>query len=144
MDMDPVKDRADHTLAAQAAATDPIYSPSLGSDSEYGREVYMVEQGGELPEKTTEEPQQEAEEEIARAERLARELDKRKSTTSCRMTREDRRMSTQMEPLQGGTILTATHDVALTKIDFDIGHDRSMRNSVGSKTRECLGFKNAG
>jgi hypothetical protein len=39
-DTDPVEDRAYHTLAA---ATDPIYLPSLGSDSEYGREVYMVE-----------------------------------------------------------------------------------------------------
>jgi hypothetical protein len=38
----------------------------------------MVEQGGELPEKTTEELQQEAEEEIACAERLSWELDKRK------------------------------------------------------------------
>jgi hypothetical protein len=65
-------------LAAQAATTDPIYSPSSELDSEYGIEVYMVEQGGELPEKTTEELQRKAEEEIARAERLARELDKRK------------------------------------------------------------------
>jgi hypothetical protein len=37
----------------------------------------MVEQSGELLEKTIEEIQWEAEEEIARAERLARELDKR-------------------------------------------------------------------
>jgi hypothetical protein len=62
MDTDPAKGRADHTLAAQAAASDPIYSPSLGSNSKYGREVYMVEQGGELPKKTTEELQREAEE----------------------------------------------------------------------------------
>jgi hypothetical protein len=48
-----------------------IYSPSSESDSEYGREVYMAEQGGELPEKTAKEMQWEAEEEIARAERLA-------------------------------------------------------------------------
>jgi hypothetical protein len=38
----------------------------------------MVEQGGEFLEKTTEELQQEAEEKIACAERLARELNKRK------------------------------------------------------------------
>jgi hypothetical protein len=38
----------------------------------------MVEQGGELSEKTTEEIQCEAEEEIANVECLARELDKRK------------------------------------------------------------------
>jgi hypothetical protein len=54
-DTDPVEDRADHTLATQAAATDLIYTPSSGSNSEYKREVYMVEQGGELLEKTTEE-----------------------------------------------------------------------------------------
>jgi hypothetical protein len=50
----------------------------LESDSEYDREVYMVEQGDELLEKTTEEIKREAEEEIARAEQLAQELDKRK------------------------------------------------------------------
>jgi hypothetical protein len=37
-----------------------------------------VEQGGELPEKTTKELQREAEEEIAHAERLAWELNKGK------------------------------------------------------------------
>jgi hypothetical protein len=78
MDTDPVEDKVDHTLAAKAAAIDPIYSPSSGLDSEYGREVYMVEQGGELPEKTTGELQRETEEEIAHVEQLARELDKRK------------------------------------------------------------------
>jgi hypothetical protein len=66
-DTDPAEERADHTLAAQPAATDPIYSPSSESNSEYGREVYMVEQGGELSEKTTEELLWEAEEEMARA-----------------------------------------------------------------------------
>jgi hypothetical protein len=55
MDAGSMKDIADHPLAAQAATTNPIYSPSSGSDSEYRREVYMVEQGGELLEKTTEE-----------------------------------------------------------------------------------------
>jgi hypothetical protein len=77
-DIDPLEDRADHSLAALVAPTDPIYSLSMESDSEYGREVYMVEQGGELPKQTAEELQWEAEEEIARAERLTRELDKRK------------------------------------------------------------------
>jgi hypothetical protein len=38
----------------------------------------MVEQGGELLEKTAKEIQQEPKEEIAQAECLARELDKRK------------------------------------------------------------------
>jgi hypothetical protein len=49
-----------------------------GCNNEYGREVYMVAQDGVLPEKTTEEHQWEVDEEIARTERLAQELDKRK------------------------------------------------------------------
>jgi hypothetical protein len=53
IDMDPVEDQANHTLAGRAATTDLIYSPSSGSDSEYGREVYMAAQDGELPKKTT-------------------------------------------------------------------------------------------
>jgi hypothetical protein len=51
-------------------------------NSKYGREVYMVAQDGELPGKTTEEHQREVDEEIARAERLAHELDKRKGHNS--------------------------------------------------------------
>jgi hypothetical protein len=41
-----------------------------------------------------------------------------------------------MEPLQGGTIPCSTHDATLTEIDSDIGHDRSVKNSDGSSTRE--------
>jgi hypothetical protein len=41
----------------------------LESNSEGGREVFMVGQGEKLPEKTAEEIQQEAEEEIAQAAR---------------------------------------------------------------------------
>jgi hypothetical protein len=41
-----------------------------------------------------------------------------------------------MEPLQGGTIPSSTHDATLTEINSGIGHDRSMRNSVGSSTKE--------
>jgi hypothetical protein len=135
-DMDLIEDKADHTLAAQAATTDPIYSPSSGFDSEYDKIVYMVEQGGELSEKTTEELQQEAEDEIARAKHLAWELDKRKGHNGLQDDLGPRRMSTQMEPLQGSTVQSSTHDATLTKIVFDIGHDRSARNSVGSSTRE--------
>jgi hypothetical protein len=54
----------------------------LEFDSEYGREVYRVEQSGELPKHTIEEIQWEAMEEIGRAERLTRELDKRKGHNS--------------------------------------------------------------
>jgi hypothetical protein len=77
-DTDPAKDKADHHLTVLTAATDPFCPCSLESDSEYDREVYMVEQGGELLEKTVLEIQREAEEEIPRAEHLARKLDKTK------------------------------------------------------------------
>jgi hypothetical protein len=43
MDMGSMEDIADHPRAAHEAIIDPIYSPSSGSDSKYGREVYMVE-----------------------------------------------------------------------------------------------------
>jgi hypothetical protein len=56
-DTDPDEDKDDHTLADQTTTIDLIFSPSSKSDSEYGREVYMVEQDGELPEKTIEEIQ---------------------------------------------------------------------------------------
>jgi hypothetical protein len=52
MDMDPTEDKVDHTLAAQAATTDLICLPSSESNFQYGREVYMVEQGHEPLEKT--------------------------------------------------------------------------------------------
>jgi hypothetical protein len=68
MDVASIEDTADHPPVAQVATTDPIYSPSSRSDSKYGREVYMVEQGGELHKNTIEEVQREAEEEIACAE----------------------------------------------------------------------------
>jgi hypothetical protein len=73
MDSDPMGDKADHTLAFLVAATDPIYQSSPESDSEGGREVYMVGNGEELPEKIVEEIQREADEEIAHAAHLARE-----------------------------------------------------------------------
>jgi hypothetical protein len=78
----PLRIKADHTVAAHTTATDPICPPSSESDSEYCREVYMVEQGGEPLEKTTEGIQREAEEEIAHAEHLARDLGKRKGHNS--------------------------------------------------------------
>jgi hypothetical protein len=136
IDRDPVEDRADHTLAAQAAATDPIYLPPSGSDSEYGREVYMVEHGSELLEKTTEELQWEAEEENSPSRAIGPNSTRGMGTMACRMTQGTRRMSTRMEPLQGGTILSSTHDATLTEIISDIGHDRSVRNLIRSSTKE--------
>jgi hypothetical protein len=78
VDSDPARDKANHTLAVSAATTDPVYQLLSESDSEKGVEVYMVGQGDPPPAKTTEEINWEAEEEMAQATRLARELDKRK------------------------------------------------------------------
>jgi hypothetical protein len=77
-DPDPSGDKADHTLAISAAITDLIYQSSPESESEGEKEVYMVGQGEEPPEKTIEEIQQEAEEEIARASRLASDAERGK------------------------------------------------------------------
>jgi hypothetical protein len=55
MDPDPAGDKADHILAVSAATIDWIYQSSPESDSEGGREVYMVGNGEVPPEKTTEE-----------------------------------------------------------------------------------------
>jgi hypothetical protein len=73
-----VGDEADHTLAILAATSDPIYQSSLESDSEGGREVFMVRNGEELPDKTVKEIQWEAEEEIARVAHLARDTERGK------------------------------------------------------------------
>jgi hypothetical protein len=76
--LDPAEDKANHTLVVPTATTNPIYQLSLMSDSEGGGEVYMV-QNGEVPqEKTVEEIQLEAEEEIAHAACLAWEATKGK------------------------------------------------------------------
>jgi hypothetical protein len=56
-DLDPIEDKADHTLAFPIATTDPIYQSSPESDSEGDGEVYMVGNGEEPPEKTIEEIQ---------------------------------------------------------------------------------------
>jgi hypothetical protein len=96
MDLDPAGDKVDHTLAISAATTDPIYQSSLGYDSEGGRKVYMVGNGEELPDKTVEEIQREAEEEIACAAHLAREAERERGTMACRMTQVHRKMSLGM------------------------------------------------
>jgi hypothetical protein len=76
--LDPAEDKANHTLVVLIATTNPIYQLSLMSDSKGGGEVYMV-QNGEVPqEKTVEEIQLEAEEEIAHAACLAWEAMKGK------------------------------------------------------------------
>jgi hypothetical protein len=45
-------------------------------------------------------------------------------------------MSTQMELLQGDTILSSTHDATPTEIDSTTDHNPSVRKSVGSSTKE--------
>jgi hypothetical protein len=78
MDLNPSRDKIDHNLAGSTSTIDPIYQSPPESDSKGDRKVYMVGQGEELPEKTTEEIAREAEEEIALAARLAKEADKGK------------------------------------------------------------------
>jgi hypothetical protein len=73
--LDPTGDKVNNILVISAATTDPIHRSSLESDSEGGREVYMVGNREELLKKTTEEIQQEAEEEIACVARLPGQLD---------------------------------------------------------------------
>jgi hypothetical protein len=55
---------------------------------------------------------------------------------ACRTTWGARRMSARTEPLQGGTIPSSIQDATLTEIDTYIDHDQSVRNLVGSDTRE--------
>jgi hypothetical protein len=55
MDLDPSGDKAVHTLAVSVAIADLICQFSPESDSEGDREVHMVGQGDEHPEKTVEE-----------------------------------------------------------------------------------------
>jgi hypothetical protein len=98
-DSDSARDKADHTLAVPAVTTDPIYQLPSEFDSEDGSEVYMVGQGDPSPAKTTEEIQWEAEEEMARAVRLARELHKRKGHNSLQ---DDLRVS-EDEPGDGAS-----------------------------------------
>jgi hypothetical protein len=78
MGSDPEGDKADHILTAPAAATDPIYLSPLESDSKGSREVYMVGNGEELPDKTVEEIQREIDIELACKARLAREAERGK------------------------------------------------------------------
>jgi hypothetical protein len=132
----PLGIKVDHALAVLAIVTDPIYPPSLDTNSEYDGKVYMVGQGDQLPEKTTEEIQWEVEEEIARANVQPGNSTRGRGITACRMTLRLRRMSTRMELLHGGTILSSTHDAAPTEIDSDTDHDRSMTKSIGLSTKE--------
>jgi hypothetical protein len=57
MDPNPAGDKVDHILVVLAVTTDPIYQSSPESDSEGGREVYMVGNREEPPKKNTEEIQ---------------------------------------------------------------------------------------
>jgi hypothetical protein len=79
---DPSGDKTGHTSAVLAAIIDPIHQSSPESDSESNREVYMVGQGEEPPEKTIEEIQREVEEEIAWAAHLARDAERGKRHNS--------------------------------------------------------------
>jgi hypothetical protein len=49
MDLDPARDKADHTRVVPTVVIDPFYLLSSEFDSEDNREVYMVGQGDQLP-----------------------------------------------------------------------------------------------
>jgi hypothetical protein len=121
-DPDPSGDNADHTPAVHAAITDPIHLSSPESDSEGDREVYKVGRGDQPPEKTAKEIQWQAEEEIARAAHLARDVERGK---------RHRRMSLRMVLLQGDTTKSSTHRTQLTENNSETNHDQSMSKSVG-------------
>jgi hypothetical protein len=57
LDLDPSGDKADHNSTSSPVIIDPIHLPPLETDYEGDREVYMVGQGDEPREKTTEEIQ---------------------------------------------------------------------------------------
>jgi hypothetical protein len=72
MGSDPEGDKVDHILAATIAPTDVIYLSPSESNSEGGREVYMVGNREELLNKMVEEIQRETDIELAHAAHLAR------------------------------------------------------------------------
>jgi hypothetical protein len=73
---DPKGDKADHTLAAPVTQIDLISLSSPESNSKGGREVYMVGNREEFPDKMVKEIQWETDIELARATFLAREAER--------------------------------------------------------------------
>jgi hypothetical protein len=118
------------------ATTDPIYELSLKSDSEGGREVFMVGQGEQPVAKTTEEIAREAEEEIVRVAQLAKEADKGNRNNDL----QDDSGSSDDEPRDGPPSRrhhrSTTHDALLDGTNSEIGHGRSTRKSIGLNTKE--------
>jgi hypothetical protein len=57
MDLDPSRDKVDHTLVVRAAIIDSIYQSPPESNSKGNKEVYMVGQGDQPHKKTAEEIQ---------------------------------------------------------------------------------------
>jgi hypothetical protein len=90
-------DLSNHTLAVLAATTDPIYQPSLESDSDGSAEVYMVGNGEELLDKSVNVIQRETNVELARATRLAREAERGKRQNSL----QDDSSASKDEPRDG-------------------------------------------
>jgi hypothetical protein len=95
MDSDHTGDKVDHTPAILAATTDPIYQTPLESDSEGGREIYMVGNVDELPDKTVEEIQW--------------ETDKERGTIAYRTTRVHWKMNLRMVLMRGDTTRSSIH-----------------------------------
>jgi hypothetical protein len=127
MNTDPTKDKADHTLAVILASTDPICQSSLEFDSKYYREVYMVEQGGQLlknpPNRSNGRPRKRS----PTPNVWPRNSTRGRGTMAYRTTQRAHRMSIGMRLLQGDTTQSSTHDAAPTVNNFGTSHDQCVR-----------------
>jgi hypothetical protein len=96
--MDPSKDKADHTLADQTAATDPICSPSSNSDFEYDRESTwwngVENHWRKLPKRSNRRPKRR----YPVSSIWLGNSTRGRGTMDCWMTQGAQRMSTRMEP----------------------------------------------
>jgi hypothetical protein len=135
MDTDPSGHKVNHTPTVLIAITDPIYQSPPESNSEGDREVFMVGERDEPTEKTTEGIAHEAEEEITWVARIAKEADKGKCTTACRMTLGHLMMSLGTTLPRGGTTQRSTHGALLAGTDSETSHSRSARKSAISNIK---------
>jgi hypothetical protein len=135
---DPSRDKADHILVVLVATTNPIYQSSPESNYEGNREVYIVENREEPLEKTVEEIQWEAEEEIACVAHLAKEAERGKKHNGL----QDDSGVLDDEPRDGAP--TRTHHPKFMINPRGNGLDRVLgRVGLPHSGKECLGLKDA-
>jgi hypothetical protein len=138
MDSNPSGDKADHTLAISVAITDPIYQSPLESDFKGDKEVLMVGDKEQHPEKTTGEIAWEAEEEITWVAHLARRLGQGRGTMAYRMTLGNLMLRLGMVLFRGGITQSSTLGALLTETDSETGHGQSERKLAVSSTKENM------